>query len=68
MEENYKEQTMAKTNDVVTIVCYDRTTKMKRQDALKFYINCMACSEGAERDRYVNIYLDLLDGKKVCHD
>lgn len=55
-------------NDEVEIINYDSVRTMKRNDALKFYLECMACSEGAERDRYVKIYLDLMAGKKVCHD
>ena len=54
--------------DIVTIICYDEETKMEREKAKAFYLNCMANSEGAERDRYTNIYLDLMSGASVCRD
>ena len=55
-------------NDIVTIVCYGRKTQMAREDAKRFYIECMMCSEGSERDRYTNILCDLLSGLKICTD
>ena len=54
--------------DLVKIICYGKEQIMERQEAIKFYLDCMYCSEGAERDRYVNIYLGLLDGEKVVRD
>lgn len=49
-------------NDEVEITCYGDTSKTTRAEAIKFYLECMMCSEGAERDRYLNIYLQLLNG------
>lgn len=54
-----------RTDDVVEITCYSTTRQYKRQDAVNHFLECMMCSEGAERDRYTNIYLDLLAGKKI---
>ena len=42
--------------------------KWNAKKALKFYRECANFSEGAEHERYCNIILDLLDGKKVAHD
>lgn len=53
--------------DIVTITCYGSTEKMERKKATKFYLECMMMSEGAERDRYTNIYLDLLAGEKIIN-
>lgn len=59
---------MAKDGDKVKITCYGKTEEMEREDALSKYLDCMAHSEGAERDRYVNIYLQLIAGEKECND
>ena len=55
-------------DDIVTITCYNQTEEMVRRDAIKFYAEGMACCEGSERDRYTDIYLQLMDGNMVCHD
>lgn len=54
--------------DLVKITCYGETETRERKDALDFYLDCMYNSEGAERDRYVNIYLGLMAGQKVVKD
>ena len=54
--------------DTVEITCYNDTDVMERKEALDFYSECMSWSEGAERDRYYNIYFGLKAGKKKVHD
>ena len=55
--------------DAVTIICYGSTEVWdSRADAMKFYLEGMTACEGAERDRYTNIYLQLLEGRTVCED
>ena len=39
-----------------------------RDDAVIFFMECMADSEGAERERYLNILVKLKSGTKVCSD
>ena len=57
------------SKDMVTVTCYGKTEKMSRKDAMKFYLECMMMSEGAERDRYTNIYLGLISGEtNVCDE
>ena len=54
-----------------TIRCYGRTRTYKessRKAQIKKYLEGMICCDGAERDRYTNIYLDLIAGKKACSD
>ena len=58
----------ASLNDVVSIICYNQQETMLRKDAIKKYAECMACSEGSERDRYVDIYMQLMAGYTECHD
>ena len=54
--------------DMVKVTCYKTTQTMTRDDAIQFYLKAIRCSEGSERDRYMNIYLQLLDGEKECSD
>ena len=50
--------------DIVKITCYGTTKEYERKDAITKFLECMCCSEGAERERYTNIYLKLLAGFK----
>lgn len=62
---------MEKNKDTFTIICYGKakTYKESRRKALiKEFLEGMMCCDGSERDRYTNIYLDLIEGKKVCSD
>ena len=66
---SYKKGLIIIKNDV-NVICYNTLTNFpSRQKAIRFYFECMQCSEGAERDRYVNIYMDLVSTrKKLVHD
>ena len=57
-----------KCSDPVQVTCYGQTKTWERKDALNFYLDCMRNSEGAERDRYVNIYYQLARGAKEARD
>ena len=39
-----------------------------RNEAIAFYVDCMLHSEGAEQERYLEIYIDLMAGKTLCLD
>ena len=55
--------------DPVVTVSYGQERKWDdRRDAIAFYVDCMLGSEGAEQERHLKIYLDLMTGKKVCKD
>lgn len=54
--------------DTVIVTCYGQTKTWERKDALEFYLEGMAWSEGSERDRYVNIYYQLARGAKEASD
>lgn len=61
--------TKATKNEKIICKCYGTEQEFSsRSKAKKFYLECIAWSEGAERDRYVNILLDLEDGKNYCTD
>ena len=38
------------------------------QDAMEFFLDCMAHSEGAEQNRYTRIFLQLSAGNTICSD
>lgn len=53
----------------VTITCYGETKIWEdRIDALCFYKRGADVSEGCERERYMRIVLQLMEGRKVCTD
>lgn len=57
-----------KLNEVVTITCYRQKERMKRRDAMAFYLEGMQCSEGSEHERYETIFFQLLAGRTECSD
>lgn len=55
--------------DSVFVICYGKKKMWhNRKDAIEFYLKAMMSSEGSERERYNNIYLDLISGESVCRD
>ena len=51
------------------VVCYNQAEVWRsRLEASAFYLEAMCACEGAERDRYTEVLLDLMAGKDVCHD
>ena len=55
--------------DTVTTVCYGKKQVWdSRKEAADFFLQAIAGTEDSERDRYVNIYLQLNEGCDVCSD
>lgn len=55
--------------ETVKTICYGRKVIWdSREKAIMFFLECMASSEGAERERYLNILVKLKSGEKVCVD
>ena len=53
----------------IRVTCYGKTTIWtNREDARLFFLEAMTMSEGAEKDRYSKIYVELIKGKTVCSD
>lgn len=53
----------------IEVTCYgEKEIWYDREKAIRFYLQAIAGSDGAERDRYTNIYLDLMTGKNECFD
>ena len=60
--------TKGNNDDIVTIQCYGKIEKMRRDDAIRQYFEWARCCEGSEGERYFNIYCQLLDGDTFCRD
>lgn len=54
--------------DKVKVTCYGQTKIWDRSKAIAFFLEGMRCCEGAERERYTDIYLQLIDGAKEASD
>lgn len=54
--------------DMVTITCYGKAETLSREEAIMKYRDCIANSEGAERDRYMNVMAGLTSGEKNITD
>lgn len=55
--------------DITFTVCYNGLSVWKsKQEAIKFYKECAAWSEGSEKERYTIILLDLMDGANFAVD
>lgn len=55
--------------ETIKTICYGREVIWdSREKAIMFFLECMASSEGAERERYLNILVKLKSGEKVCVD
>ncbi len=52
----------------VKITCYGKTEEMTRTEAIEKYLEAVQGSEGAERDRYLQIYWQLQEGKMEVSD
>ena len=53
----------------VTVICYGQEEYWEsRKDALDFYMEGVRVCDGAERNRYMNVVLGLMDGADVCRD
>ena len=53
----------------VTVICYGEREEWKSRWAARqfFQLGTLMC-DGSERNRYMNIFLDLTVGKKICSD
>lgn len=63
-----KRLTKKQLNEQVLITCYGQKEKMRREDAIDFYLEGIGCSDGSERERYYAIYTQLMQGCKTATD
>lgn len=60
---------MEAVEERITVVCYGKKRIWASREAAKnFYLEGMLNSDGSERDRYTNIYLQLEAGANFCSD
>jgi hypothetical protein len=53
----------------VTVICYGKKRYFHNREAAENeYLEAMAMSEGSERNRYTEIYLQLKEGLDLCTD
>jgi hypothetical protein len=64
----YGEDSCRKLHTVKTICYGEEQVWDKREDAVAFFLQAMAASEGSEQQRYVSIYTKLFEGLDVCSD
>lgn len=57
------------TKEDITTICYGHIDKWdSRAKAIKYFFNCARSSEGAERERYVNVMMKLMSGASMATD
>ena len=54
--------------DLVVVTCYGKSKVWERSEAIAFFLEGMRGCEGSERERYTDIYLQLIDGAKEAQD
>lgn len=64
----FAEYEIESLDSVITICYHKKQVWVNRQDAIDFFHCGMCNSEGREKERYTNIYTQLLAGKNVCKD
>ena len=53
---------MAKVSAKVIVKCYGKEKEFESfESAFKFYLECSMCSEGSERERYMNILAQMYE-------
>ena len=57
-----------KKADLVVVVCYGKSKVWERSEAIAFFLEGMQWCEGSERERYTEIYLQLIGGAKEASD
>ena len=54
---------------MVTTICYGKEDKWERRsDAIEFFMAGVIECDGSERERYLNVLIDLQSMKDVCTD
>lgn len=57
------------TKEDITTICYGHIDKWdSRAKAVKYFFDCANSSEGAERERYVNVMMKLMSGASMATD
>ena len=69
MDELSKIKSSNDSTNVIKTICYGRVKEWHtREEAEKFFMECLLHSEGAEHERYLTILLKLKQGLTTCSD
>ena len=53
----------------LVVFCYNRATVWQdRSLAAEFYREAVLMCDGCEKERYMNVLMDIMDGNCICHD
>lgn len=64
-----KKELTKKSKEDITTICYGHIDKWQdRAEAVKYFYECALASEGAEKERYVNIMMELMGGSNFATD
>lgn len=64
-----KKELTKKSKEDITTICYGHIDKWEnRAEAVKYFYECALMSEGAEKERYVNIMMELMGGSNFATD
>lgn len=63
-----KKVSKPKSEDIVTVTCYNETKTWERKKAIDFFWEGACSCEGHERDRYLAIVQQLKEGKITATD
>ena len=56
-------------NEGIVVLCYNTAEVWQdRIAAAAFYAEGVRECDGCEAERYMNVLMDLVDGKRICHD
>lgn len=64
----YGEDRVSLVDKVITYCYGQKRIWENRKDAIAFFLDAMMNSECSERERYLNVYTDLLSELTVCRD
>lgn len=59
---------MEGTDSVITVCGGAKKEWTSRKEALAFFLEGIAETDGSEQERYIKIYSALMEGKSVCTD
>lgn len=69
VDDFFKKRNSNNSTNVIKTICYGRVKEWKsREEAEKFFIECLLHSEGAEHERYLTILSKLKQGLTICSD
>lgn len=64
-----KKEIQKKSDEKIITICYGYVDEWEdRAEAVKYFYKCASCSDGAEKERYVNVMMELMAGASLATD